>query len=366
MAADIHRAPARPRAEGRRAFATALALGPLLATLSTPAVHAQQLPAGLAGLAPAERSARLVEGARREVGLNLYTSLTQEDMAALNGAFERRYGVKVKMWRASGDKVLQRVLAEQRAGRFEVDVVEANALTLESLQREHGLQPVNSPLQGELIAGAVPAHRGWVASRLNVFVQAYHTGKVPAATVPHRYEDLLDPRWKGRIGAEASDDDWFSVVVQKMGEARGLQFFRELVRTNGVSVRRGHTLLTSLVASGEVPYALTVYNFTAEQLRLKGAPIAWHVLEPAVARANGLALPQRVPNPHAALLYYDFMIGDEGQRILIERGFVPTQRKAPSPLGATALTVVDAARLLDDGDKWARLYEDIIVKQNRN
>lgn len=324
------------------------------------------MPAGLAGLDPAERNARLAEGARREGGLTLYTSLTQEDMAALNGAFERRYGVKVKMWRASGDKVLQRVLAEQRAGRFEVDVIEANALTLESLQREQGLQPVNSPLQGELIAGAVPAHHGWVASRLNVFVQAYNTAKVPAATVPHRYEDLLDPRWKGRIGVEASDDDWFAAVVRKMGEARGLQFFRELVRTNGLSVRRGHTLLTGMVASGEVPYALTVYNFTAEQLRLKGAPIAWHVLDPAVARANGVALPRRLPNPHAALLYYDFMIGDEGQRILVERDFVPTNRKAPSPLRGTDLTLVDAARLLDDGDKWTRLYEEIIVKQNRN
>src|SRR5438874_2150186 len=84
----------------------------------------------------ADRSARLAEGARKEGSLNLYTSLTVEDMAALNGAFEARHGVKVRMWRATSDKVVQRALSEARAGRHELDIVETNAPPLESLHRE--------------------------------------------------------------------------------------------------------------------------------------------------------------------------------------------------------------------------------------
>src|SRR5438445_1398121 len=308
----------------------------------------------------ADRSARLVEGARKEGSLNLYTSLTVEDMAALNGAFEAKHGVKVRMWRATSDKVVQRVLSEAKAGRYELDIVETNAPPLESLHREGILQRVRSPQHAELIAAALPAHGEWVGSRLNVFVQAYNTTLVSRGELPRSYADLLQPRWKGRLGIEAGDEDWFAMVVTALGEADGLRLFRELVATNGISVRRGHTLLTNLVAAGEVPLALTVYNFTAEQLKRKGAPLDWLVIPPALARANALALARRAPHPHAALLYYDFMISEAGQRILAERGFVPARRELQPPLGAAPLRIVDPALLLDEGEKWARLFESLV------
>ncbi|HYR34368.1 MAG TPA: extracellular solute-binding protein [Burkholderiales bacterium] len=315
--------------------------------------------------AGADRAERIAAGARKEGTLNLYTSLTVEDMVALNGAFEARHGVKVRMWRATSDKVVQRVLTEAKAGRHEVDIVETNAPPLESLHREAILQRVRSPLHAELIAAALPAHGEWVGSRLNVFVQAYNTSLVQRAELPRTYADLLHPRWKGRLGIEAGDEDWFATVVTGLGEAEGLRLFRELVATNGVSVRRGHTLLTNLVASGEVPLALTVYNFTAEQLKRKGAPLDWFVIAPPVARANGLALARRAPHPHAALAYCDFMIGEEGQRILAERGFVPARRDMQGALAGQPLRLVDPALMLDQSEKWTRLYESIFLSQRR-
>jgi len=315
--------------------------------------------------AAADRTERIAAGARKEGTLNLYTSLTVEDMAALNGAFEAKHGEKVQMWRATSDKVVQRVLTEARAGRHEVDIVETNAPPLESLHREGVLQEVRSPLQAELIAAAVPAHREWVGSRLNVFVQAYNTTLVKRGELPHSYRDLLDPRWKGRLGIEAADEDWFAGVVTALGEADGLRLFRELVAANGISVRRGHTLLTNLVASGEVPLALTVYNFTAEQLKRKGAPIDWFAMQPVVARPNGLALARRAAHPHAALLYYDFMIGEEGQRILESRGFVPARRSLQGALAGTPLRLIDPALMLDQAEKWARIYESTFLSPRR-
>ncbi len=312
-----------------------------------------------------DRAARLAEGARKEGSLNLYTSLTVEDMAVLNAAFEARHGVKVRMWRATSDKVVQRVLSEARAGRYEVDIVETNAPPLESLHREGVLQEVRSPEQRELIAAALPAHGEWAGSRLNVFVQAYNTKLVKRSDLPRSYAELLDPKWKGRLGIEAGDEDWFAGVVTALGEAEGLRLFRDLVAANGVSVRRGHTLLTNLVASGEVSLALTVYNFTAEQLKRKGAPLDWVMLPPVIARANGLALARRASHPHAALLYYDFMIGEQGQRILQERGFVPTHRALQGALAGERLKIVDPALMLDEAEKWSRLYRSIFVAPRR-
>ena len=317
----------------------------------------------LANYEGADRSQRLLEGAKKEGVLNLYTSLTVEDMTVLNAAFEKTYGIKVRMWRASCDKVLQRVLAEYQAGRAEVDIVECNAPPLEAMHREGVLQAVRSPWQADLIAAAVPAHREWVGTRLNVFVQAYNTRLVKKDELPKTYADLLNPRWKGRLSIEATDDDWFASVVRSLGEDKGLKLFRDIVAQNGLSVRRGHTLLTNLVASGEVPLALTVYNFTAEQVRQKGAPFEWFVLSPAIARANGVALARRSLHPHAALLYYDFMIGDEGQQILFKRDFVPTSRKIDTALNRGPLTIIDPRLVLDESEKWAKLYDEIIVKQ---
>lgn len=349
------------------AFAFRLAFAALAALAAIPFAAAQEkpVPAALAAYDGPDREQRLAEGARREGFLNLYTSLTVDDMAVLNAAFEKKHGVKVRMWRASSDKIVQRALAETKAGRFDVDVIESNAPTLEILRREGLLQAVRSPHHADLIPAAVPAHREWVGTRLNIFVQAYNTRLVRRDELPASYGELLHPRWKGRLGIEASDEDWFAAVVLQLGEEKGLRLFRDLVAANGLSVRRGHTLLTNLVAAGEVPFALTVYNFTAEQVKQKGAPLDWFVLPPAIARANGVAVARRAQRPHAALLYYEFMIGDEGQQILLKRDIVPASRKMDTALNRGPLVIIDPALVVDQGERWAKLYDEIIVKQNR-
>jgi iron(III) transport system substrate-binding protein len=308
-----------------------------------------------------DREQRLAEGARREGELMLYTSFTVQDMEAINAAFEKKYGVKVKMWRAGASKVAQRALTEAQGNRFDVDVIEANTVALESLHREKVLAPVHSPHHASLIPRAVPAHKEWVGSRLNVFVHAYHTNSVKKDELPKTYADLLDPKWKGRLGIEEGDYDWFSGVIDNLGEEKGLQLFRDIVANNGISVRKGHTLLTNLAASGEVPLALTVYDFTAQQLKEKGAPLDWFVMEPVVARANGLAVAARAPHPHAAALFYDFMISEEGQQILKSRNVTPTS----AVINKTAMILVDPARMIDEKTKWNGLYDEIIVRQSR-
>jgi len=165
------------------------------------------------------REARLLEGARREGELTLYTSLTAATAAKVKADFERRYGVRVNLWRASSENILQRVTAEARAGRADFDVVETNGPEMEAIQREGVLQRVESRRFAELIPQALFPHREWVATRLNVFVQCYNTRLVPPAEVPHGFDDLLDPKWKGRLGIEANDADWFQAVVGAMGDS---------------------------------------------------------------------------------------------------------------------------------------------------
>ena len=349
----------------RRAWHALLAVASLCAAAPVFAQDSRGVLAGLAAYDGVDRQQRLLEGARREGFLSLYTSFPPEDVATLNAAFEKRYGVKVRAWRAASEKVLQRIVAEARAGRDEVDVVDSNSVPLELMRRDGLLQPVRSPYHADLIPAAVPAHREWAWARLSVFVQAYNTRLVKKEELPASYGDLLHPRWRGRLGIEASDEDWFAEVVRNLGEEKGLRLFRELAANNGLSVRRGHSLLAQMVASGEVPFALTVYNFTAEQLKEQGAPLEWFTLAPAIAHGNGFAVIKRAAHPHAALLYYEFMIGDDGQQILADRKSVPTSRRIRTALARSSLKIIDPVLLVDQGERWAKLYEEIIVKGNR-
>ena len=308
-----------------------------------------------------DRLQRLIEGAKQEGALTIYTSAQAADLGPVVEAFEKKYGISATLWRAGSEAVLNRALQEARAGRHTVDVVETNGPELESLSREQILQRVASPHHAELIAPAIRPHGEWVGTRLNVFVQAYNTKLVKKEELPKQWEDLRDPRWKGRLGIEAEDSDWLAGVFGELGEERASRVFREIAQRNGVSVRKGHTLLTQLVVSGEVPLALTVYNYKAEQLKNEGAPIDWFTIGNAIARPNGVGVARQAPHPHAALLFYEFELSEEGQRLIAGRDFVPTSRTIDTPLNKVPMTFVDARVSLDEYDKWKNLYEDLFV-----
>jgi iron(III) transport system substrate-binding protein len=267
-------------------------------------------PSGPADVAPAaaeiavydgpDRLQRLIDGAKREGELTIYTSAQSTDLGPVISAFEKKYGVKANLWRAGSEAVLNRALQEANARRDTVDVVETNGPELESMSREQILQAIKSPYHADLIAPAIRPHGEWVGTRLNVFVQAYNTKLVKKEELPKAWEDLADPKWKGRLGIEQEDSDWLAGVFGEIGEERGMKLFRQMVVSNGISTRKGHTLLTQLVASGEVPLALTVYNYKAEQLRREGAPIDWFTIGNAIARPNGVGVARRAPPPQAA------------------------------------------------------------------
>ncbi len=310
------------------------------------------------------RMKALVEGARREGELMVYHSSQTEDLKPVFDAFTRKYGVKVREWRSSSENVVQRVIGETRAGKHEVDMIENNAPEMEALRREKMLRPMDSPHFADMRPGTLPAHREYATSTMDVFVQAYNTERVKREELPRTYQDLLDPKWKGRLGIEAEDQAWFGTLLNAMGEDNAVKLFRDIVGTNGVSVRKGHTLLANLVASGEIALALTVYNYKPPQLKAKGGSIDWILLSPAIAQLHVVAVHAKAPHPFCAALLFDFFLG-EGQSLLAERSFVPSSSKVRSPLGDTPVRAIDPEEAIDKQDRWLKLYEEIIIRRAR-
>ena len=343
----------------RNALAAAALAAILLA--SAAAVRAASI-ADLALDTSPGRAQRVLEGARKEGEVDVYTSLTANSAAKVKADFEKRYGVKVNLWRASSENIVQRVANEGRAGHPGFDVVETNGPEMEEIQHEGLLQRVDSPLFVDLIPQALFPHREWVATRLNVFVQCYNTSLVKPAEVPRSFEDLLDPRWKGRLGIEANDADWFQAVVGEMGEEKGLAYFRKLAATNGLSVRKGHALLEQLVESGDVALSLTCYSFKIDQDRRKGVPVDWTSIGPLIARPNGEGISRKAAHPHAAMLFYEYMIG-EAQPLLAKLHLAPVSRKVESNLRGRDVRFIDPAAVLRESGKWEDLYQRIIVQR---
>ena len=307
----------------------------------------------------AGRSARLAADAKREGSLSLYASMAEKDLIRLVSEFERRYGIKVKVWRSGKNNVLRRTVTEARAGRFEVDVVHNPSPEMELLHRERLLQEVRSPYARELIPEAVAPHREWAGPRVYIFVQAYNTNRVTPEELPKTFRDLLDPRWKGRIAIEAKEQEWFFTLVREMGGEEGLKFFRDLVARNGLTVRNGNALLNNLVVAGEVPLALTLYSYLPEQSRKSGAPVGWIALAPTVAYTDGIGVMKRAPHPHAAVLFYDFVLS-EGQALLEQLNHVISHRRNERNLRKFDLKFIELDAVLADYDRWTKIFEDTI------
>jgi iron(III) transport system substrate-binding protein len=312
----------------------------------------------------ADREQRLVAQAKKEGTVVLYSTMTLEDATPLLAAFEKKYAIKVNMWRAVNQKLVQRTLAEARAGKLAADAFEGSGPGLEILHQEGLLEKFYSPAFADIPPQTFPKHGYYAPDNLLFTVMGYNTKLVKREDLPASYADLLAPKWRGKLGIESSNVAWFAAVAKAMGEEQGLAYFQKL-SAMAPQVRSGHTLMAELVAAGEIPIALTLYNQAVDKLKEKGAPIDWKPLSPAFGRADGIALARQAQHPHAALLFADFVLSPEGQRLIKDRARVPVNRKVDSTFDQSAFGIIDLAALLKEWDTWEGRWQALFLRERR-
>ena len=285
-----------------------------------------------------------VERAKREGSLTLYTSLAPTESKPLADAFEKKYGIKVALWRGLSSEVVQRTVTEAKGRRYAVDVIETNGPEMEMIAREKLL--------------ATP----WTPDRLNLFVVGYNTTKVKRTEIPPTYDGFTDPKWKGRIALEATDSEWMATLIKASPGDKGLQLMQKLSAMQP-TLRKGHVLLASLVAAGDVPVGLAMYNSNIETLKRKGAPIDYLPVQPVVARPQGIGVAKTAPHPNAAQLFHDYVMSDEGQKLFESMGRVPASTKVKSHLNNFPFVLIDAVTVLDESAKWEKTWNDLFVRR---
>ena len=269
-----------------------------------------------AGPAPAQSRQELIEGAKREGKFVLYTSMSLDDSQPLLQAFEKKYPfLKGEIYRASGEKLLNKALTEARAGQILFDVFSNSGFEVHLAQKANLLSPYHSPEARGYREGFRHPQGYWTDLYDNYYVIGYNTKLVRPEEVPRRWEDLLHPRWKGNFALDEEEFEWYGAMLLAWGEERGRRFMKALAAGQPL-LRKGHTLIAQLLSAGEFPVGL-VYAHRIEELKRKGAPVEWvTTTDPIVAGMRPIALSARPKSPNAAKLFIDFVLSAEGQAII--------------------------------------------------
>lgn len=280
--------------------------------------------ADVAGVHGPARLTRLAALAQKEGGeLSLYTSSNDDVVSDIVDDFENRFDIDVAIYRARSETLLTRLEEEHRAGFAGADVVNTNGVEMILLHDDGALAPWTVDDTG-LLPGS--EHDGWVASSFQRFVAAWHKGTRP----PTSWEDFADPRFKGKIGVEAGDFDWYTTLRQYWIDhgktpAEADRLFAKIA--HNAKVVAGHSLMLALIASGELDAGTSNIEHLVERKRAEGAPVAWKpVVEPTFLAPDGLGIGAEAPHPATAALFLEWALTREGQQAFVNEGYVSVRR----------------------------------------
>lgn len=311
-----------------------------------------------------QRQTDLVKAARSEGGLTVYSAYNDE--ARMAHAFEQRYGIKVNVYVANSEAVLQRVQQEANARYRGSDVYVGPEEDLTVADQQGLFGEYRSALRDQLPASG--RGKDWTAVRRLAFVVGYNSHLVPAGKLPDTIAGFADPKWHGKISMEASDFDWFMAMMQDltahgMSQPAALDVFNGIARN--AKVIKGHTVQGNLLAAGQFAAAVSVYTQTVDRLSAKHAPVSWHaggghVMQPVVVRYDASGVMADARHPAAALLYQDFELGADGAAVDRANNSLPAIPAANDPLRGLRIVTVSATELVKDRNTWSQRYDEVV------
>ncbi len=273
----------------------------------------------IANLPAAQRKAALEEGARKEGQIVFYTSVSAADVPTIIAAFEASYPfLKVSPYRAQPSSVITRLETEKRAGRDLVDLVGSAPAQMWILKQGKLSQPYLSPERQAFPSGSYDHEGYWAGFEVTPIVLAFNSKMVPAAETPRNYEDLLKPFWKGKMSLGNDEYEWYSVMLDSLGKQKGLDYMKALAKQNLNMVGTSSRMRVELMMAGEFAVSLAARGRRVVEFKEEGAPIDYRLFEPYPSVPNFISLMARAPHPNGAILFYDWLLSQEGQSALAQ------------------------------------------------
>ena len=285
-------------------------------------------PAHAAGVAP-----DVVEAAKKEGRVALYTPLIVDQVVRpLAAAFRAKYGIPVDFSRMDSNLVILKILQEYRAGRGTADVF-TTSLGIEELIQAGAIKQFHAESATDLPAKFKDSHGFWVADRIYILGPAINTNLVQPADRPKTFDDLLLPKWTGKIAWRPNNltgaPGFIGNVLLSMGEEKGMEYLKKLARQRLITLQISDRAELDQVVAGEYPLALQITNHNVGISRKEGAPVAWLPFEPAMVLTEQMGLTKLSPHPNAGLLFVEFALSREGQEVFQKAGYVPSRPDVP-------------------------------------
>jgi iron(III) transport system substrate-binding protein len=304
---------------------------------------------------------KFLEGARKEREVVWYTTTNLEPAKRIVDLFQKKYPfVTVNLYRTNVAPLISRVLLEARTGKYEWDVLSGDNELFPPVMERGFIAQYRSP-EAKMVEEDMVDKKGyWTAYTASTFVLGFNSRMVKKEDVPKTYEQVLDPKWKGQKVGIDTTAGMLHGLMPAWGKEKAIAYFRRLAAQDPVP-RDSTSLMAQLLSSGEFPLAFgTAHIF--ELLQRKGAPVDWVPLEPAVVRVVPTTIGVKARHPNGAKLLYDFLIGEEGQKVMKEFNRIPVRKDVlpdPPRLLRGYKRVIMYPELYKSLDETQRLYDEI-------
>jgi iron(III) transport system substrate-binding protein len=320
----------------------------------------------------ADADPALVAGAQKEGQVVWYSTLiVNQIVRPMTEAFEAKYpGIKVQYSRATSSDVALKIRNEARARRVQADLFDGSNTVF--LLEEANLVAEYQPQSAAAYPAELKDPKGrWTALNLFYWTSAYNTNVVTAADAPKTYEDLLYPKWKGKIAwtydlTPGGPPGFVHNILTTMGTDKGMDYLRRFAAQEPVTIPAAQRVVLDKVVSGEYPLAVMILNYHATISMNQGAPVQWIRMEPLLQSMSLISIVKDSPHPNAARLFVEFMLSDEGQKVMADNDYIPASPAVPAKVpenkpdaGHFKVNVVTPDMARDDTPKWTATYKEL-------
>ena len=310
-------------------------------------------------LPAAEREAALIKEARNEKTVIWYAPMNREDLRQFTAGFEAQYPfLQVEILTGGPQSLLNRILTERRAGKDNFDTLNIRSSALYTLKKAGAIARYESPQRRGLRSGFYDKEGYFNGLWASLMVYLFNNKQISRAQAPKSIDDLLQAKWKDKMGMDQDADDYIAALLDYYGDEKGKQIARAL-GAQQLNIRKGRTLVSQLVAAGEFPIQIDAHHHEAVALRQAGAPVDYVFPEPfiPVKSVSAFVISSHSPHPHAAALLVDFMLSKKGQEIAFKQRRWPAYKElatgGPDDVG-------NRKTLVPDAEKWGSRYDELV------
>lgn len=314
----------------------------------------------------------LYDAAKKEGQVVWYTTLiVKQAVRPIVAAFQRKYpGVKVRYSRANSTNTAIKILSEGKANRILGDVFDGTS-DAEPL-KDAGLVEKWMPKNAAMYPAEYRDPEGyWSSTHLYFLTPGINTSLVSKKDAPKTFEDLLDPKWRGKMAwsprsSTSGAAGFVGNVLMTMGEKKGMAYLRKLAKQKIIPVSASARKVLDQAIAGEYPIALQIFNHHTVISAKKGAPVTWIPMEPVTNVISAIGLIKGAPHPNAGKLLIEYILSVEGQKVLQKANYLPALPSVPAKVptlkpkeGGFKANVMSQKLVHRNLKKWKQIYTDL-------